>query len=146
MRMLAVWTDNDVTGLLVAIGFGVCVLVIVMIAFMQKRTAALRMRLAELERMVAGSQTDDVQRNTVMYEQHRQMNALQIEKMQTELAMMQREGAKFSLNAEQEKDRYLAEREFHEIMVEKNRLEIENLRLHIRELRKRMEDWGSGHE
>jgi hypothetical protein len=36
-----------------------------------------------------------------------------------------------------------AGKEVHELMVEKTRLEIDNLRLHLVELRKRAEDWGT---
>lgn len=38
-------------------------------------------------------------------------------------------------------ERQEAAKEYHELMVEKARLEIDSLRLHITEARKRLEDW-----
>ena len=78
-----------------------------------------------------------LEREQIMFEQHRQLNALQIAKLGTELELLR---SQLDRKAE-EKDRLEAGKEYHELMVEKTRLEIDSLRLHIRELRKRMEDW-----
>ena len=69
---------------------------------------------------------------TVLFGKH-------IDKLEAEVQLMQ---AQLALRATM-KDREEAGKEVHELMVEKTKLEIDSLRLHIAELRKRMEDWNS---
>lgn len=78
-------------------------------------------------------------RGQIMFEQHRRLNDLQIAKLSAELELLKRQ---IDRKAE-EADRMEAGKEVHELMVEKTRLEIDNLRLHLVELRKRAEDWGT---
>jgi hypothetical protein len=79
------------------------------------------------------------ERNQVMFEQHRRMNQLTIAKLETEIQLMQAQ----LTQRETTEDRLEAGKEYHELMVEKTKLEMDSLRLHIAELRKRMEDWNS---
>lgn len=78
-------------------------------------------------------------RNQQMFEQHRRMNQLTIAKLEAEIQLMH---AQITQRATSE-DRLEAGKEYHELMVEKTKLEMDSLRLHIAELRKRMEDWNS---
>ena len=117
--------------------------------WLRTRIVEMKRRVAELERVIAsakggGGAADDGQRNQILFDQHRQLNGLQIAKLTADLEMVRAESRKHVLTAAEEKDRFEAAKEFHELMVEKSRLEIESLRLHIRELRKRMEDWSGG--
>lgn len=79
------------------------------------------------------------QRNQVMFDQHKRINQLTIDKLEAEIQLMQ---AQLATRVNQ-KDREEAGKEAHELMVEKTRLEIDSLRLHIAEMRKRMEDWNT---
>lgn len=76
----------------------------------------------------------------VMFEQHKRLNDLAIQKLEAEVQLLQ---AQVKSRADDD-DRLHAAKEFHELSVEKTRLEIDSLRLHITEQRKRMEDWGGG--
>lgn len=78
-------------------------------------------------------------RGQIMFEQHRRLNDLQIAKLSAELELLKRQIDRKG----EEADRLEAGKEVHELMVEKTRLEIDSLRLHLVELRKRAEDWGS---
>lgn len=84
------------------------------------------------------TQRGDTQ-NAVIFEQHRRVNELQIAKLMAEVELLQRQVK----SRELEEDRIEASKEYHELMVEKTKLEIDSLRLHIAEIRKRMEDWRS---
>ncbi len=72
----------------------------------------------------------------------RRMGELHLAKLQAELELLNRQVAHRDL----ESDRMAAGKEFHELMVEKAKLEIDSLRLHIAEQRRRMEDWRSDAE
>jgi hypothetical protein len=109
--------------------------------FDQKKTqAALENRIRGMlaERSQQPPPQDD-SRNQVMFEQHRRMNDLQIAKLSAEVELLQRQVK----GRELDEDRIEASKEYHELMVEKTKLEMDSLRLHIAELRKRMEDWRS---
>lgn len=109
------------------------------LAAARKQAALIESRLAEVgQNIERGAHT----RETIMFEQHRRMNDLQIAKLTAEVELLQRQIPKGTL----EQDRMDASREYHELMVEKTKLEIDSLRLHIAELRKRMEDWRFGND
>lgn len=77
-------------------------------------------------------------RDDIMFEQHRQMNELTINKLKAEAEWMA------SQTAARAKDQLRDEAwlEYHELMVEKAKLEIDSLRLYIQEQRKRLnDDW-----
>jgi hypothetical protein len=95
-----------------------------------------------LQSLESSPHADDArtaERNDLMFEQHRRMNQLTIAKLEAELQLMQLQLAQRTLN----EDRIEAGKEFHELMVEKTKLEMDSLRLHIAEVRKRMEDWNT---
>ena len=77
------------------------------------------------------------ERGAAFADQHRRLNDLQILKLTAEVELLQ---AQLRASASHP-DRIDAGKEAHELMVEKTRLEIDGLRLHIAEQRKRMEDW-----
>jgi hypothetical protein len=109
----------------------------------RKKLRALAQQLSQA-RAAANEQgaNPERERNQVMFEQHKQMNALQIAKLSAEVEMLRVQAAK----PDEVRDRFEAGKEYHELMVEKTRLEIESLRLHVVELRKRLEDWRSDAE
>jgi hypothetical protein len=81
-----------------------------------------------------GDKGDDIQRR---------LGELHVLKMEAELAMLQRQLSE----QHGEADRLEASKEFHELMVEKTRLEMDSMRLHIAEQRRRIDDWhGTGPE
>ena len=103
------------------------------------RRAAER-RVAEAHqalRAAAEERPSEGGRDAIMFGQHRQMNELTIAKLRAEVQLLETQASV----RESVKDREEAGKEYHELMVEKAKLEIDSLRLHIAELRKRMDDW-----
>lgn len=90
--------------------------------------------LGEAARQEAMAQ---IERNVVMFEQHRRMNELTIAKLETEIEAMRTQLREHGPDSEREE----AAKEYHELMVEKARLEMDLLRLQIAEMRRRAEDW-----
>lgn len=84
---------------------------------------------------------ESAQRENTMFSQHKQMNDLQIAKLTAEVELLQNQVKAKAID----EDRIEASKEYHELMVEKTRLEMDTLRLHLMELRKRArtEDWRS---
>jgi predicted RNase H-like nuclease (RuvC/YqgF family) len=79
------------------------------------------------------------ERDAEMFEQHKKMNELQIQKLAAEVEMLKAQNhSGFDIA-----DRHEASKEYHELMVEKTRLEMDALRLQIAEHRRRAEDWRS---
>jgi cytidylate kinase len=72
-------------------------------------------------------------------DQHRKINDLHIRKLEAEVSLLQGQ-----IKARDDEDRLHAAKEFHELSVEKTKLEIDSLRLQIAEQRKRIDDWGLG--
>lgn len=109
------------------------------LAVSRKHAALVESKLGEVgESINSGSHL----RESVVFEQHKRMNELQIAKLTAEVELLQRQLHSRGL----EEDRIEAGREYHELMVEKTKLEMDSLRLHIAELRKRMEDWRFGND
>lgn len=108
--------------------------------FADKLAAAALQRQQAIDAL-SSSRDDAAHRERVIFEQHRALNDLQASKLRGELQLIEQQLAA----RETREDREHAGREFHELMVEKARLEIDNLRLHNAELRRRIEDWDSGH-
>ncbi len=112
------------------------------ILYNQERTRRLlaERRVAEAHRAlqaVAEQSPTEGGRDAVMFALHRQMNELTIAKLRAEVQLLETQASV----REGVKDREEAGKEYHELMVEKAKLEIDSLRLHIAELRKRMDDW-----
>lgn len=125
----------------------VCALIIVVATILinterQKRAAMereFRGIIAEQNAQVESHKQRHDQRENVMYEQHKKMNDLQVAKLAAEVELLQRQVKSHGLD----QDRIEAGKEYHELMVEKTKLEMDSLRLHIAEMRKRLEDWRS---
>lgn len=77
-------------------------------------------------------------REDTMFEQHKQMNELTIAKLRMELKLME---SQFESMAATDERRSGADA-FNRQMMEKAKLEVESLKLHIREQRKRLDDYG----
>lgn len=83
-----------------------------------------------------------IDRDQFMFDQHARMNELTIAKLTAEVEILQTQ----SKHRSSEADRIEAGKEYHELMVEKTRLEMDSLRLHIAEQRRRIEDWRAGND
>ena len=145
--VLAAEAAADMSLILVLLTVMVVFLGVLVVRFIRERDAraAAERRAAEAEHALAAhageaqAEAANAQRTQVMFDQHKRINQLTIDKLEAEVQLMQ---AQLGLRAGL-KDREEAGREAHELMVEKTRLEIDSLRLHIAELRKRLEDWNS---
>jgi Tfp pilus assembly protein PilX len=105
-----------------------------------QRAAALAEALREAEKALeTRNDAAAAERNASMFAQHTRINELTIAKLDAEVQLMHAQLASRDLN----EDRVEAGKEYHELMVEKTKLEMDSLRLHIAELRKRAEDWGT---
>lgn len=101
----------------------------------RRRRQAAESQFARLAQAQTAPQLSD--RDAAMYEQHKRMNDLQIEKLAAEVQLLKAQSEAGIDIA----DRHEASKEYHELMVEKTRLEMDVLRLQIAEHRRRMEDW-----
>lgn len=105
-------------------------------AYAKERAARIRAQRAAAETMAAHA-SQAAARESDGEALQRRMAELHVAKLEAELTMMQRQLAEAPTDA----DRLEASKEFHELMVEKTRLEIDSLRLHVAEQRRRVEDW-----
>ena len=136
-------SDNDFTG-----GFAVALVLGLLVAgavwlLMRKRVLTLERTLAN-EKQKMGSLSPQQQifvqsrADGEREDRERTIADLHIAKLRVELDLLNRQLA----NGHTDDDRLEASKEFHELMVEKTKLEIDSMRLHIAELRKRMDDFG----
>ena len=141
MWLLAADTTWDNPVVLMLLGLLVAAIVGAAIGYQDQRRKqqALEARIRGLLAERAQPPQRDEGRDQVMFDQHRRMNELQIAKLTAEVELLQRQVKSRQLD----EDRIEAGKEYHELMVEKTKLEMDSLRLHIAELRKRMEDWRS---
>ena len=136
-------TSDDqavVGGFLLAMLVVVSVIAVVVNLKERNRRLEAEVRLANLiaqQQMQGGK--DGPSRDDIMFSQHKQMNELQIAKLTAEVELLQNQVKAKAIDD----DRIEASKEYHELMVEKTRLEMDTLRLHLMELRKRArtEDW-----
>ncbi|MEK6700800.1 MAG: hypothetical protein AABZ53_00925 [Planctomycetota bacterium] len=132
--------NSDMVAMVMVVG---CVLGIpIGILYTQERNRRLlaERRVAEAHRALqAAAENSPAEggRDAVMFALHRQMNELTIAKLKAEVQLLETQAS----TRDGIKDREEAGKEYHELMVEKAKLEIDSLRLHIAELRKRMDDW-----
>ena len=99
----------------------------------EKRAEAFAARV-QAEQAAQPDRGDEIQRR---------LGELHVQKMEAEVALLQRQLSEQHVEA----DRLEASKEFHELMVEKTRLEMDSMRLHIAEQRRRIDDWhGTDHE
>lgn len=101
----------------------------------ERRLAGLLMSMQMQREQAAGV---DSERERVMYQLHRDLNERQVLKLDAELVLLQ--GQQKLMESELRRRDEAAE--FHAAMMEKTRLEVESLKLHIREQRKRLDDYG----
>ncbi len=87
-----------------------------------------------------GNEQTERARQNLMFDQHKRLNELTIAKFEAEIELIKNQ----VVERDREQERYIAGKEYHELMVEKSRLEIDSLRLHITELRQRLDDWKFG--
>lgn len=78
------------------------------------------------------------ERESNAFNQHTELNAVAAQKMKREVELLdiQLQLAKFDMGMRHDS------RDYHDLMMEKARLEIESLKQHIKEQRKRNEDFG----
>ncbi len=81
-------------------------------------------------------------RDAKAFEQHLQLNELAAQKMRQEIEML---GLQLQL-AKQEVNARLERHDYHDAVMEKTRLEIESLKLHIKEQKKRLDEFGEFRE
>lgn len=104
-----------------------------------RRRRALAARLAQIESQMAELEQSRSAAAVTEQQFERTLGLTHLSKMQAELELLKRQVA----SAAAENDREVAAKEYHELMVEKARLEIDALRLQVAEMRRRSEDWRS---
>jgi predicted transcriptional regulator len=94
----------------------------------------------ELKRRGVAAQGVEAERQTSAFDQHTRLNELTGKKLEAELKWL--ESQIEARDASRQRDE--AWIEYHELMVEKTRLEMDSLRLYIQEQRKKLasDDWG----
>jgi hypothetical protein len=132
---------SDIAILVVVVLCAAVATVSILLMNERRRRQEAERRAVELAR-AQGSASGASQREATMFALHKQINELTAAKLQAEVALLQ---AQVRVRGEDD-DRIQAAKEFHELTVEKTRLEIDSLRLHIVELRKRIDDFGIGHD
>lgn len=140
MVLLAI--ENETTTKIVLGGVAAVIAVGCVLAYRQEQK---RKRVASEEEAVNRSKMErssnaGAERDAVMYDQHRKINDLHIRKLEAEVSLLQGQVSSRADDA----DRLHAAKEFHELTVEKTKLEIDSLRLHIAEQRKRLDEFGLG--
>lgn len=138
--------SSESTALLVLMGCGLGVFLTVIVGGVMFRKERARRIEAESLMHTAAAQRHHLEEQAArqdngMLDQHKRINDLQIAKLTAEVELLQNQVKAKALD----EDRIEASKEYHELMVEKTRLEMDNLRLHLMELRKRArtEDWRS---
>jgi septal ring factor EnvC (AmiA/AmiB activator) len=88
--------------------------------------------------MPPGARALQAQRETIAFEQHRRLNELAHQKMSLEIRALETQIKLMEADLRRRDDAG----EHASAALEKTRLEVESLRLHIREQRKRLDDYG----
>lgn len=111
------------------------------IAWHAYSTRAMRQELSWLRRQEMSSKDRQVvgDRDENLFDQHMTLNALTAEKLRLEAQYLQLQTdiARKEIEARGRMDKY------HDLMTQKAQLEVQSLRLHIREQRKRLDDFTS---
>lgn len=147
MHWLAQVGQVDDTGVILLVVTVAAIAAVVVAVRERGRSKALEERLGQLrnamtahaEQAQSAEQTDR-ERQSLMFEQHKKLNELTMAKFEAEIQLIRNQTGE----RDREQERYEAGKEYHELMVEKTRLEIDSLRLHIAELRQRLDDWKFG--
>ncbi len=108
---------------------------------MREKTRSRQIRERELAAYQDRNRAEQIQkeRDGKAYAQHVALNELQTTKLTLETKLLQ---AQFE---NVERDRHMRDNheDYHKLMMQKAELEIQSLKLHIKEMRKRNEDFGS---
>lgn len=137
--LAATGNDGLIAGLVIAL-LAAVIGGLVWVQREQKRRIAIEHRFMLMQAELGEDREANGKRTDVMFAQQKELNELMIQKLKSEVAVLEAQLAAFKNHPDREE----ASREAHELMVEKTRLEIDGLRLHNAELRKRMEDWSGG--
>ncbi|MBX3386494.1 MAG: hypothetical protein KF768_07975 [Phycisphaeraceae bacterium] len=147
MQWLLQTNDQTSAVLLLVFVTAVAIVMVLVAARERNRANALDARLSQMHAALqeqsarsASGEDLDRQRQSVMFEQHKRLNELTIDKLEAEITLIKNQSGE----RDREQERFEAGKEYHELMVEKTRLEIDSLRLHITELRQRLDDWKFG--
>lgn len=141
LRAMGAQSDGEMLGVLLLAVLVLAAVVIVLLNDKRRARESERTRLAAESAQRRSNEGGVMSENErVMFEQHKKLNDLAIQKLEAEVQLLQ---AQVKSRADDD-DRLHAAKEYHELSVEKTKLEIDSLRLHITEQRKRMEDWGGG--
>lgn len=115
--------------------------IIIMVVIDRRRSRAIRVREVEAFEQQQRQHMTQLQRDEKAFGQHVSLNDLTARKLELEAQLMQLqlEAASNERRVREQND------EYHKLMVQKAQLEIQSLRLHIREQLKRNEDF-SGYD
>ena len=129
------------TGLVVAAVFVVAVVVVCGYLWYRERERSQRLRERELTAYQHRNKLEEAQREREgrAFSQHVALNDLTAKKLELETRVLQ---AQLDA-AERDKRAREQHEEYHRLMVDKAGLEIQSLKLHIREQKKRMDDFTS---
>ncbi|MFT3684549.1 MAG: hypothetical protein QM783_06400 [Phycisphaerales bacterium] len=131
---------SDITILIVVVLCAAVAAVSILLSNERRRRQEAERRVTELARSHAAAGPSP--HEAAMFALHKQINELTAAKLRAEVSLLE---AQVRVRNDDE-DRIQASKEFHELTVEKTKLEIDSLRLHIVELRKRIDDFGLGHD
>ncbi len=142
--LIAAGSVPNQPGIETLIGLGVTLAIVasVVIVFWRRDRARVeQIRERELAAYQDRNRVEQVQkdRDGKAYAQHVALNDLQTAKLTLETKLLQ---AQFD---NVERDRHMRDNheDYHKLMMQKTELEIQSLKLHIREMRKRNEDFGT---
>lgn len=107
--------------------------------FLKRRDAKNLVRHQQASEMASRTHRE---RESSAFQQHTELNTLAAQKFKREVELLdvQLQLAKFDLGMRHD------HRDYHDLVMEKARLEIESLKLHIKEQRKRNDDFGASDE
>ncbi|MGD9790782.1 MAG: hypothetical protein AB7Q00_11690 [Phycisphaerales bacterium] len=131
-------SDMRLAGIII---FAVLALVF-LAAYLRERSRRQAMALREMRMESTAPPPVPNDRDAKAFEQHLQLNDLAAQKMRQEIEML---GLQLQL-AKQEVNARLERHDYHDAVMEKTRLEIESLKLHIKEQKKRLDEFGEFRE
>lgn len=137
--LILAWVHEETfnAALLTCIGLGVALLAASACWMSErKKRKAIEQQFPEIMSEMNARRLND-ERNTVMFEGQRQLNELMAAKLSAEIRILEAQLDTMKNHPDREE----AGKEAHELMVEKTRLEIDGLRLHNAEARRRADDW-----
>jgi mannitol-specific phosphotransferase system IIBC component len=137
MMLAATPEDNAYVAAIVGAFAGSAVTALVSQIYYKRLIGKAERHVVEAAQVIQSHQGTGAKRDEVMFEQQKHLNQLMISKIQTEIELMRGQ----AMSREDRETRESAAKEYHELMVEKTKLEMDSMRLHIAEVRKRLDDW-----